>query len=154
MQILYEYMKDIGADASLLSASSDTEVERERNQAVFNKWFQTIVVQNNRFPQDIPITLVLRHFSRMVVQNKVQIKGYNLREQVRAFHTYLDNWEHELRGKWWQYQNPGDRPKPLPAFASVSTQEQAQSDEERGQMIHKMYGAEDVPESLQKFTNS
>ncbi|MDZ7658051.1 hypothetical protein [Fodinibius sp.] len=119
MAVLFDYVQSIGADKQLLSNHPDEEKKKTRNQAVFQKWFQTLVVQNGRFPRDIPIDFVLQHFAQCVVQNKVDIKGFNLREQVRAFHEYLDNYERELRGKWWQYQNPDQRPKAITESANT-----------------------------------
>lgn len=144
-------MEAIGADKNVLSNHPEEEERMKRNSMIYLKWFQALVIHNQRFPRDIPIRFVLAHFRRKVVQNAVKIQGFNLREQVRAFHEYLDNYDHELRGKWWQYQNPEGRPKAIPENATRSESEQEQSDKERAEMIKKMYGANEVPESLQKY---
>lgn len=152
--VLSQYMKHIGADKNVLSSDPDEDRRDKRNRMIYMEWFQALVIQNQRFPRNIPVKFVLAHFARKVVQNDVQIKGFNLREQVRAFHEYLDSYEHELRSKWWQYQHPGDRPKVLPESATISDEEQQASDEERAQTIKALYGADGVPESLNKFTKS
>jgi hypothetical protein len=150
--VLAQYIESIGADNSVLSDHPDGQVRGERNQMIYMKWFQALVIHNQRFPRDIPVKFVLAHFARKVEQNDVDIKGFNIREQVRAFHAYLDGYERELRGKWWQYQHPNQRPKMLPESASISQEEQQQSDRDRARMIEKMYGADAVPESLKKYT--
>lgn len=142
---LWQYLECIGADKNVLSDDDN------RNSMIFQRWFQALVIQNQRFPRDIPVKFVLAHFRRKVVQNDIQIKGFNLREQVRAFHEYLDNYERELRGKWWQYQNPDERPKAIPSKATYTEQEQELSDQERAQKLKNMFGADEVPESLRKF---
>ena len=121
---------------------------------LFNKWFQTLVIQNDRFPTDIPVEFVLQHFFDTILQQKIELKGFNLLAHMSAFHEYLDNYEHQLRGKWWQCQHPNERPNALPERATVSDQEQQQSDEQRAKNLKKMYGADEVPEHLQKFIQS
>ena len=148
---LAQYLQEIGADKNVLSQHHKEETRDKRNQMIYLKWFQALVIQNQQFPRDIPVKFVLAHFRRKVVQNDVQIKGFNLREQVRAMKEYLSEYEHELRGKWWQYRNPNERPKTLPASATVSEEERQQSDQQRTETIKNIYGADEVPQHLQKF---
>lgn len=145
MKTIYNHIHSIGADKQLLSE------KKERNQMLFNKWFQTLVVQNSRFPTDIPVEFVLEEFFDAILQQKVEVKGFNLLAHMSAFHEYLDDYEHELRGKWWRHQNPDQRPNALPERGTVDEAEQQQSDEQRAKMLKRMYGAENVPEHLQKF---
>lgn len=144
---IYNYLHSIGADSKVLSDNS-----KKRNQIILNKWFQMLVIRNERFPDDIPVNFVFSHFHEMVVQNKVKIKGFNLRAQIEAFHEYMDKWEYSLRKKWWMVQNPGDRPKAIAPTAHISEEEQEIDDAQRSKTIIDMYGtADNVPEALKRF---
>ena len=145
---LSQYLAEIGADKNVLSQHPNEETRRQRNQMTYLKWFQGLVIKNRQFPDDIPVKFVLAHFREKVVQNDVSIKGFNLREQVRAMKEYLSEYEDELRGKWWQYQNPNARPKAIPEHTTRSKEQEAQSDQERRKNLEMIFGADEVPESL------
>lgn len=142
MMVVYNHLHTIGADKQILSEDKD------RNRQLLTKWFQTLVIQNQRFPMDIPVVFVLDEFFRAILQQKVALKGFNLLAHMQAFWEWLDGYEHELRGRWWVRQHPKARPRALPESASRSQQEEMESDEQRRKTLEAMYGADRVPEGL------
>lgn len=141
---VYNHFHSIGADNQVLTDS------KKQNQMILQKWFQTLVMQNRRFPHDLPIDYVLREFFDAILQKQVELKGFNLLAHMTAFHEWIDNFEHSLRSKWFHQQNPQDRPKQITDKGTFDEVQKEQSAQQVSDSIKNMYG-DDVPESLQKF---
>lgn len=140
MSVIWEHFHSIGADAQVVSD------DKKKNRILLKRWFQTLVINNRRFPMDMDIDFVLSEFFEAILQKKVQIKGFNLLAHTTAFHNWIDNYENELRGKWWRNQNPNDRPK---AIAPKSEDPEPIDTEQMERSIRALYG--DVPESFKKY---
>lgn len=113
---------------------------------VLHKWFKTLVINNQRFPRDINIEFVLSEFFEAILQKKVELKGFNLLAHTTAFHNWMDNYENELRSKWWRKQNPNERPK---AIAPKSEDPEEIDTEQMKKNIEALYG--DVPDEFKKY---
>lgn len=147
LQILINHFHSIGADRQLLSDDA------EKNRALFVKWFQTLVIRNDRFPTDLPVVFVLEEFFEAILQRKVPLKGYNLLTHTSAFHEWIGNFEHQLKATFWHRQHPATRPKALPETGSFSEAAQQQSAEQRKKNMEKLYKGK-IPEGLKKYLDS
>ena len=144
MLCIVNHLHSIGADRDVLSSS------KESNRQILHKWYQTLVINNPRFPRDLPIAFVLDEFSLAILQQKVELRGHNLHAHMRAFFAWMDSYEHSLREKHWHRTNPEIRPKALPETGS-RTKEQEQADNQRvADALKTMYG-EDIPETMKKY---
>lgn len=141
---IMNHLHSIGADNSVLSEDDDT------NRKILYKWFNVLVLNNGRFPADLPIVFVLDELFNAILQQKVDLKGHNLHAHMQAFHSWIDRYEHGLRSKHWAKMNPNHRPKAIPAKGSFTEEQKQASAEEVSDSIKKMYG-ENVPESMEKF---
>lgn len=144
MLSIYTHFSAIGADSQLLTN------KKEYNRAILQKWYQTLVIQNKRFPMDLPIVFVLDEFFNAILQRQVDLKGYNLLAHITAFHEFIEKYNHTIRSKHWAKMNFKDRPLELkPAFEKSEAQKEV-DDERVAESIRIMYGKE-VPESLKRF---
>lgn len=149
---IYTHFYNIGADRQILVTSEDEETRKQRNRAILHKYFYILVVQNPLFPGDIPIVFVLDHFFELIVQNKIELKGYNPRSHIQAFHSYISNYKHELRSRWHAHQHPNSRSKALTPESSYSDQEKKQQKTNTLASLVNIYGSKDkVPDNLKKF---
>jgi hypothetical protein len=138
---IYNHIHSIGADDHVLVGKN-----KEKNRMILQKWFQTLVIQNQRFPTDIPVDFVLQEFFNAILQKRVELKGFNLLAHMTAFHNWLDSCENELKGKWWRKQNPNQRPKEIAARSEDP--EEIDTDQMK-ESIEALYGK--VPENMKKY---
>lgn len=141
--IVYDHIHSIGAENNILSDND------KRTNMVLHKWFQTLVVNNSRFPFDIPVNFVLNEFFESILHQRTKLKGHNLNAHMQAFHEWMEREEQKLRQKYWNVTNPGSRPKEIAPSASVSESEQRATDQQLAQSLRDMYG-KDIPPSIQK----
>lgn len=143
MLTFYNHIHSIGADDHILVGD-----DKKKNRMVLHKWFKTLVINNQRFPRDINIEFVLSEFFEAILQNKIELKGFNLLAHTTAFHNWMDNYENQLRSKWWRKQNPNDRPK---AIAPKSEDPEEIDTQQMKKNIKALYGG--IPDEFQKYVD-
>lgn len=141
MLVFYNHLHSIGADDHVLVSD-----DKKKNRMVLGKWFKTLVINNRRFPGDMDIDFVLSEFFEAILQKKVELKGFNLLAHTTAFHEWFDNYENDLRSKWWMKQNPNQRPK---AITPRSEDPKEIDTEQMQKSIEALYGR--VPSEFKKY---
>lgn len=139
---ILEYFQLIGADQKM-------PTEREDLKGYIMRWHCHVCILNDLFPADMPYGFVYNHFFNAVIQNKVEIKGYNVRAQIAAFNEWWQS-----RGNWvreqYNIQHPGNQPKQI-GDSSNKTPEQELAAAERTLLKMKSIGfPEDAIEKQRK----
>lgn len=143
-----DYWKTMGADDSILTDRKDA------NRQILQKWFRVLVVNNDRFPKDIPVLFVLERFFNACIYHKIQVKGHNLMAHTRAFNEFMNEYGQKLYADWW-HERP-DKPKELTPTATVSRSELKSDNTERIKTLKIIYqdnrpkGIQSLIEKLEK----
>lgn len=149
MMVIYNHFNSIGADNQLLVMDDSDPNRKSKNHITFHKWFQTLVVNNNRFPYDLPVNFVLKKFFDAILQpsSGVEIKGYNLLTHIQAFGTFLDSNRQSLREQYLRTVPHDQRPKELQSDNERSEEDQKNEDRKRISELLAIYG-DDIPEPI------
>ena len=129
-----DHFRKIGADRAVLTDN------KEQNKLIVNSYYQELVVNNQYFPDDLPMMDVLDLYSESVVQLRTEIKGFNIKSHIESFKEFIDDNKSYLYQKYGvgyheeRYQLPSGSDTPLNVDRQLQT----------------LYG-DDIPEMFHKY---
>lgn len=116
----------------------------DANKQIIIKFFDQLVVKNKFFPLNMKITYVLDKFTDAVVQGDVELKGLNLRSQVKAFKEWILVNLHIIAQEYYLYYGEKE-PNKLPKYAKSGI-----SPEKISESLQMIYG-DNVPDIFTKY---
>jgi len=93
LMMIYQHWIDVGSDKHNLTGN------KEANKQNLERWYRELVVENNYFPDELPIKDVLEKFFRAITHGSHTINGFNLRSYIQAFHSWWHKNADSVRGQ-------------------------------------------------------
>lgn len=121
MNNLVAYHQSIGAD-------KDLPTGKRSLYGYLNRFHLQLAVKNPHWPSDLPFGFVYGAFINAVMYGKTELKGYNIKANVKAFRQWItQNGVEEQLYKAYYNSNPDKMPKQLKGREVEETEEDIQA---------------------------
>jgi len=134
LMLIYQHWIDVGSDKHNLTGN------KQANKQNLERWYRELVVENNYFPNDLPIKDVLERFFRDLTHGSHPLNGFNLRSYLGSFHAWWYKHGNDIRA---EYATPIDETHRLADHSQYNV-------DNVDQQLLKMFG-KDIPPIFHKY---